>query len=57
MNNKLLESFVAYCKKNPKQRFWQALTNWSGHNFIFVSDAAAHDDHTKLMDVYYREIK
>lgn len=26
---KLLASFGWYCVKNPKQRFWQALRNWS----------------------------
>ena len=36
-NKKLLDSFVAYCQQHPEERFWQALRNWSGHNFIFVS--------------------
>lgn len=27
-NQKLLESFTAYCKANPEERFWQALRNW-----------------------------
>ena len=31
---KLLESFTAYCKKYPEQRFWQALCNWSGSHSI-----------------------
>lgn len=30
--------FVLYCCRNPQLRFWQALRNWSGHNFIYVSD-------------------
>lgn len=33
----LLDDFIAYCRKNPEQRFWQALRNWSGHNFILAS--------------------
>lgn len=29
----LLE-FVKYCAAHPKERFWQALRNWSGYAFI-----------------------
>lgn len=29
MSKDLLASFVRYCKKHPKERFWQALRNWS----------------------------
>jgi hypothetical protein len=35
-NSKTLESFVAYCKARPSERFWQALRNWSGFPFIFA---------------------
>lgn len=35
--DRMVESFAAYCRANPSQRFWQALRNWSGHNFILVS--------------------
>lgn len=38
-NSELLASFVAYCEKNPEQRFWQALRNWSGFAFVFVTNA------------------
>ncbi len=34
----VLADFVAYCEAHPTQRFWQALRNWSGHNFILASD-------------------
>lgn len=34
---KAAESFLAYCKANPDQRFWQALRNWSKFNFVGVS--------------------
>jgi len=27
---RLLLSFAWYCIRNPHQRFWQALRNWSG---------------------------
>jgi hypothetical protein len=36
-NSKVLKSFVEYCEANPSQRFWQALRNWSDHNFIYAS--------------------
>ena len=35
-NAKTLASFVSYCKAHPSERFWQALRNWSGHNFIYA---------------------
>lgn len=37
-NAKVLASFVAYCEANPEQRFWQALLNWSGQNFIMIKE-------------------
>lgn len=36
-NEKLLKSFTEYCNKNPELRFWQALRNWCGWNFIYVT--------------------
>ncbi len=32
-----LDDFVDYCHAHPQERFWQALRNWSGHNFILAS--------------------
>lgn len=34
---KLLREFVKYCKEHPEERFWQALRNWAGVNFLWVS--------------------
>jgi hypothetical protein len=42
-NSKVLASFVAYCQQNPDTRFWQALRNWCGHNFIYVSEHQAQE--------------
>lgn len=42
-NIDLLRSFIAYCVSHPDQRFWQALRNWSGHNFIYVGSHAIHE--------------
>jgi len=38
-NSEVLTSFTEYCKKNPEERFWQALRNWSNFSFVFVSDS------------------
>lgn len=37
-NAKLLADFTRYCESHPDERFWQALRNWSGWGFIFVSN-------------------
>jgi hypothetical protein len=41
-----------YCEQNPELRFWQALRNFSKHNFIYVSQ-----DHVEgvdsLKDTFY----
>ena len=36
-NAKMLKDFTEYCNKHPEERFWQALRNFSGEAFIFVS--------------------
>ena len=35
-----LESFLDYCEKNPAERFWQALRNWSGQDFVFFGNVS-----------------
>jgi hypothetical protein len=30
--------FFVYCAEHKELRFWQALRNWSGHNFILTSE-------------------
>lgn len=37
-NIEKLESFTAYCKEFPEERFWQALRNWSKNAFILTAD-------------------
>lgn len=32
--------FLAYLYAHPHERFWQALRNWSGQNFIIAKDSA-----------------
>jgi len=33
-NVKRLQSFTEYCNQHPKQRFWQALRNWSAKEYL-----------------------
>lgn len=46
-----LESFVKYCAEHPEQRFWQALRNWAGVNFILFS---SHYDANMFNDEYLK---
>lgn len=41
-NSKLLADFFDYCTTHPEERFWQALCNWSGHNYIYTSKLGTH---------------
>jgi predicted lipoprotein len=50
--NELLDSFVAYCKAHPEQRFWQALRNWAGAEYIFVGK-----NKDNIEDTFYWEDK
>lgn len=36
-SQKELLSFIEYCVEHTDERFYQALRNWSGHNFILYS--------------------
>jgi len=57
--NKTLKSFVEYCLEHEDERFWQALANWSGYNFIYASQKnVAHEtQNNDLIDTYYFEGK
>lgn len=46
---KLAQSFLEYVRANPRQRFWQALRNWSSHSFVLVADTL----HDVAEDTYY----
>lgn len=37
-NSRVLASFVQYCQDHPDQRFWQALTNWSGWGYVLLTN-------------------
>lgn len=49
-----LNSFSEYCTAHPSLRFWQALRNWSGHNFVLVTDTK---DGGLMQDTFYWEGK
>ena len=37
--NKLVrEDFVRYCVEHPELRFWQALRDWAGYNYILATN-------------------
>ena len=44
----LLFDLVKVCVNNPELRFWQALRNLSGYNFIFGSIAKNVGDYSQL---------
>ena len=50
-NHHILDSFIKYCDKNPEQRFWQALRNWSGFMYIWHSNGICED--RKCKDTFY----
>ena len=55
MRNKTLQSFIKYSEAHPSERFWQALRNWSGYNFIYGSKAPEHEINPNLEDTFYKE--
>ena len=54
-NKKILDSFVAFCKQYPEQRFWQALRNWSKYDFIYGAKYSEEVDDVVLEDTFYKE--
>lgn len=50
-----IAAFAAYCRDHPSERFWQALRNWSGHNFILA--ASNREDRSTYRDTFYWRTK
>ena len=50
-----IKGFVKYCKAHPKDRFWQALRNYSGFPYIAVSPLPPRDIDKRLEDTFYFE--
>lgn len=40
-DNSTLDSFLEYCKAHPRERFWQALRNWSGNDYVLIGNLSA----------------
>jgi len=56
-NFKLLTNFIWYCIKNPDQRFWQALRNWSGYDRIYGESYNEEIDDVCGYDTFYLDDK
>lgn len=50
-NEAILKQFIAYCKANPEQRFWQAIRNFSGFPFVMYKNELEG----KAVDTFYFE--
>jgi len=53
----LFADFTAYVARNPKLRFFQAIRNFSGYNFIFGSMSKDADDYSQLEDTFNLKMK
>jgi hypothetical protein len=51
-NRDTLNDFADYCFAHPELRFWQALRNWCGFNFVCVTDDG-FDDKQRFIDTFY----
>jgi hypothetical protein len=49
-NSVLAENFKMYCDLHPDERFYQALKNWSGAQFILTAQSVTIESGKK--DVY-----
>lgn len=46
-----LDEFVSYCKENPDERFWQAVRNFAGADYVLLGNMTNRKgtkDHAKL---------
>ena len=40
----LAKKLLEYCEKNPEQRVWQAVRNFTGWKFVYVGDGRLKKD-------------
>lgn len=52
-NMLLLFSLMDYCYEHPNERFWQALRNWAGVNYICAADVLP--DSRDIRDTFHWE--
>ena len=43
-NSEVLRDFIDYCASHPNERFWQALRNWSGYDYIITRNEMRDED-------------
>lgn len=53
-SKELLDSFTDYCAAHPHERFWQALRNWCGWPFVYVSERE-YMQPSSLIDTFHWE--
>lgn len=56
-HHKVSTSFNEYLLRHPEERFWQALRNWSGFPFIYVSEDLLTGTGGVAQDTFYWEEK
>lgn len=58
-SGKTLLSFVSYCAQHPDERFWQAIRNWSGYDFVVTTDTPPYEinENSLILDTFYLEGK
>ncbi len=58
-NKKLKLSFIWYLITHKNERFWQAVANWSGNNYILKADFDSFEKnhYVGLQDTFYFEDK
>ena len=49
-NSVMLAEFISFCLENPKLRFWQAVSAWTGCR-VFASHSLSKTG--KIVDTYY----
>lgn len=53
----VFSEFAAYVAAHPEQRFFQAIRNFSGFNFIFGSIDTESDNYSQLVDTFNLRVK
>jgi hypothetical protein len=49
------KAFIKYLEEHPEERFWQAVRNFSGKGYVWVSNRIVDDPNAK--DTFYWEAK
>lgn len=52
-DEKTKEAFAKYIVEHPQERFWQAIRNFAGVGFVYISNELMSED--GLKDTFYIE--